>query len=163
MRKWLGMLGAVLAAQGAHAMQNEPGDFLGLEWGAALEPRAMDFKPITVDANSGHYRRSADRPIYAGMEVRRISYYFYKGRFSSGTFLTVGTTDLKNIIAHLTERYGAPVTVNARHRVYAWEGDKAGITVSCDITISCYTEFYDKALRLEELAAQPKDANAKDD
>lgn len=136
----------------AHGMQNEPTDFLGIAWGRALSEVRADLKPISEEGDSGHYRRLADRPFYAGIEVRRISYYFYQGQFTSGTFLTVGSNDLKTIVSHLTDRYGAPKVVNPRHRVYAWEGARMGITVSCDITISCYTEFYDIALRLKEQA-----------
>ncbi|MFN0314396.1 MAG: hypothetical protein ACKVQA_05090 [Burkholderiales bacterium] len=139
-----------------YAMQNEPRDFLGVEWGAPIEKYRTDLKTIIEDENSGHYRRLSDRPFFAGLEVRRISYYFYKGRFIAGTFLTVGSNDLNRIIAHLTDRHGPPQSAHTRHRVYAWEGQHAGVTISCDITISCYTEFYDRALRLQELEASGK-------
>ncbi len=142
----------------SYGMQNEPSDFLGVEWGASIEKYRAELKTIVEDEHSGHYRRMTDRPFFAGLEVRRISYYFYKGGFTSGTFLTVGTNDFNRVVAHLTERYGPPQTVNPRHRVYAWEGERAGVTVSCDISISCYTEFYDKAKRLEEMAASGRRA-----
>ena len=137
----------------SYGMQNEPSNFLGVEWGASIEKYRADLKTIVEDEHSGHYRRVSDRPFFAGLEVRRISYYFYKGRFTSGTFLTVGTNDFNRVVAHLTDRHGPPQTVNPRHRVYAWEGEHTGATISCDITISCYTEFYDKALRVQEIAA----------
>ncbi|MSQ58078.1 MAG: hypothetical protein EXR36_00075 [Betaproteobacteria bacterium] len=139
-----------------HAMQNEPRDFLGMEWGAPIETYRASLKVITEDENSGYYRRVSDRPYFAGIEVRRISYYFHKGRFVAGTFLSVGTNDFNRIVAHLTQRHGPPQSVHTRHRVYAWEGEHAGVTISCDITISCYTEFFDKALRLQELEGSGK-------
>ncbi len=137
-----------------NAMQNEPADFLGIEWGAPLKNFRSTLRPITEAGESGHYRRLSDRPFFAGIEVRRISYHFYKGSFVSGSYLSVGTNELKNILAHLKERHGEPQTANNRHKIYEWQGDQRGVTVSCDITISCYTEFYDRQLRDQELAEE---------
>ena len=72
-------------------------------------------------------------------------------------YVTVGARDLKSILAHLTSHYGEPNTTNPRHRIYAWEGEHSGVIVSCDISTTCYTEFFDKALRAQAAAAQGKD------
>jgi hypothetical protein len=144
-------LAAVLPAIG-HAMQNEPADFQGIQWGASLEDYRSALRAINETGDSGHYRRPSDRPLFAGTEVRRISYHFYKGLFVSGSYLSVGTSDLKRILAHLTERHGEPQRANQRHKIYEWEGAHRGITVSCDISISCFTEFYDRTLRDREQA-----------
>jgi|APDOM4702015118_1054815.scaffolds.fasta_scaffold140450_1 hypothetical protein len=160
------MIGALIAVGSpaiGNAMQNEPEDFLGIEWGAPLENYRGALRLITEAGESGHYRRLSDRPFFAGVEVRRISYHFYKGSFVSGSYLSVGTNELKSIIAHLTTRHGEPKTANARHRVYEWEGDRRGVTVSCDITISCFTEFYDKKLRERELAEVTGQEPTRDD
>ena len=143
-------------------MQNEPGDFLGIEWGASLDQHRDQLKPISEDGDTGHYRRVSDRPFFAGVEVRRITYHFYKGSFASGMYLTVGTSELKNILSHLTSRYGEPDSYHPRHRVYAWEGERSGVIVSCDISVTCYTEFYDKALRAQAMATQEPSRNADD-
>jgi hypothetical protein len=137
-----------------HAMQNEPADFQGIKWGASLENYRSTLRPINETGDSGHYRRTSDRPLFAGTEVRRISYHFFKGRFVSGSYLSVGTTDLKRILAHLTERHGEPQRANHRHKIYEWQGAQRGVTVSCDISISCFTEFYDRELRDQEHAEE---------
>ena len=159
------LIGFVMPTTG-HTMQNEPADFLGIEWGASLENHRGTLQTITEAGDSGHFRRLSDRPFFAGIEVRRISYHFYKGEFVSGAYLSVGINELKSILAHLTARYGEPARANNRHKIYEWEGDRRGITVSCDITISCFTEFYDKALRDRENAeeaALPRKSKAKAD
>lgn len=138
----------------ANAMQNEPGEFLGIEWGAPIDQYRGDLKPLKEDRDSGHYRRLSDRPFFAGIEVRRISYYFYKGSFTSGSYTTVGSNELKNILSYLTRRHGEPKKTYSTFRVYIWDGERSGVIVSCDVSISCYTEFYDKALRGEAMAAQ---------
>lgn len=153
---------ALSASPAVHAMQNEPADFLGVVWGTPLDSVRGELRVISEDGAAAHFRRPADRPFFAGIEVRRISYYFYEGSFTSGTFLTVGTNDLKTMVNHLTDRHGPPKTVNPRHRVYAWEGERTGITVSCDITVSCYTEVYDRDLRLKELSASDPAAKGDD-
>ena len=137
-----------------NAMQNEPVDFLGIEWGAPLDTHRSTLRAITETGDSGHYRRLSDRPFFAGIEVRRISYHFHQGQFVSGAYVSVGTNELKSILAYLTARHGEPARTNNRHKIYEWEGDRRGITVSCDISISCFTEFYDKALRERGLAEQ---------
>jgi hypothetical protein len=57
-----------------NAMQNEPEEFLGIEWGASIDKYRGDLKPLKEDGYSGHYRRASDRPFFAGIEVRRISF-----------------------------------------------------------------------------------------
>ncbi len=161
--KGIAAIAIVCGAPAAVAMDNEPSDFFGIEWGAPIDKYRPELKALTEDEQSGHYRRLADRPYFAGVEVRRISYHFYKGDFVSGTILTVGSNDLNRILSHLKDRHGAATTSNPRHRVHAWEGERAGVTVSCDMAISCYTEFYDKALRLQEIAATSKDAKQDSD
>jgi hypothetical protein len=135
-------------------MQNEPRDFRGIEWGAPLEPHKSELVLLMEDEGLAHYRRAADSMVYANVDARRVSYRFYKNRFSAGMILTVGSTNLKSVVDYLTETYGPPETVNLRHRVYNWVGERAGITVSCDITISCYVEFYGREMRELELAEQ---------
>jgi hypothetical protein len=143
----------------ATGMQNEPGEFLGIEWGASVDKYRGDLKPLKEDGDLGHYRRPSDRPFFAGIEVRRISYFFFKGSFTSGTYMTVGSSELKNILSYLTARYGEPKERHPTFRVYIWEGERSGVIVSCDVSLSCYTEFYDKVLRGEAMAAQgaPRD------
>jgi hypothetical protein len=163
------MIGALIAVAfpaTGNAMQNEPADFLGIEWGAPLDGYRTTLRTITETGESGHYRRPSDRPFFAGIEVRRISYHFYKGSFVSGSYLSVGTNELKRILSHLTERHGEPNRANNRHKIYEWEGDLRGVTVSCDITISCFTEFYDRALRDKEVAEEatlPRGAKTRPD
>src|SRR5262245_61668755 len=138
----------------ANAMQNEPEEFLGIEWGAPIEKYRGDLKPMKEDGDSGYYRRVSDRPFFAGIEVRRISYYFYKGNFTSGTYTTIGVRDLKSILSYLAGHYGEPKETHPTFRVYIWEGKRSGVIVSCDVSISCYTEFFDKALREQALTAR---------
>jgi hypothetical protein len=163
LRTWWMMCALVVVSSPAlaYAMQNEPGEFLGIEWGASIDKYRGDLKLLMEDGDSGHYSRLSDRPFFAGVEVRRISYYFYKGRFTSGTYTTVGSTEFKNIVSYLTSRHGEPKTSRPRQRVYVWEGEHTGVIVSCDISISCYTEFYDKALRGE--ATEAHDTRREDD
>jgi hypothetical protein len=151
---FLCVLAASSFALPAGAMQNEPAHFLGIEWGAPIDRYRAELKPIFEDGDTGHYRRPSDRPYFAGVEVRRISYHFFKGNFASGMYVTVGSNDLRNILAHLTSVYGEPSFTHARHRIYSWEGERSAVMVTCDISISCYTEFYDKTVREAAMQAR---------
>jgi hypothetical protein len=148
------LLWSVAAASAAAAMQNEPADFKGLPWGAALSEYQQGLTLLTGDDQMAHYRRDADGKTFAGVDAWRISYRFYKQRFSGGIVVIVGSSNLKSMLEYLTQTYGPPEAVNPRHRIYEWQGLRSAISVSCDISISCYVEFYDKALRALELAEQ---------
>ncbi len=134
----------------SEGMRNEPGDFFGIAWGASESEHKGALVTISEDGATAHYRRASDRLSYAGVDARRITYRFYKGQFSGGTVLTVGTREKNAVIAHLTERYGAPEVISSRHPIYRWTGERAGIMFSCDISGGCYSEFYDRTLKQQE-------------
>lgn len=142
----------ILACVNAHAMQNEPRDFNGVPWGAALEDHKQGLTLVSGDDVVAYYRRAAGTNTFAGIDAWRISYRFYKNRFSSVTVTIVGINNFNAMLSHLTKTYGAADSVNPRHRIYVWEGADAGVMTSCDISISCYVEFYGKAMRDVEVA-----------
>jgi hypothetical protein len=138
----------------AGAMRNEPGDFKGFPWGAPLKVHSQALTLLTGDEQTASYRRESDSKTFASVDAWRISYRFYKQRFSSGTVVIVGSSNLKSVLDYLTQTYGPPESVHPRHRIYEWQGENSGISVSCDISISCYVEFYGKEMRALELAEQ---------
>jgi hypothetical protein len=147
------LIGIVCFAN-AHAMQNEPRDFNGVPWGAAIDDHKQALVLVSGDDNFAHYRRAAGANTFAGIDAWRISYRFYKKRFSSATVTIVGINNFNSMLAHLTKTYGDPNSVNPRHRIYVWDGANAGVMTSCDISLSCYVEFYGKAMRDLEVAEQ---------
>ncbi|MEO6023483.1 MAG: hypothetical protein ABIP64_10255 [Burkholderiales bacterium] len=136
----------------ASAMQNEPRDFNGLVWGSSLDDHKASLRLVSADEHLAHYRRQSDAAVFGGVDAWRISYKFYHNRFSGGTVIFVGTRNLNAMLAHLNATYGPAQSVNPRHKIYVWEGERASIMLSCDISISCYVEFFDNALRESELA-----------
>ena len=149
---WL--VSGLLACVNAGAMQNEPRDFKGVPWGAPLEDHKQDLSLMSGDEALAHYRRAADANTFANIDAWRISYRFYKNRFSTATVTIVGTTNFNSMMSYLTKTYGQPDSVSPRHRIYSWEGEHAGVMTSCDISISCYIEFYGKQMREREVAEQ---------
>src|SRR5262249_48098120 len=101
-------------------MLNEPTEFRGFEWGAPIDSHKSELTLIGGNDETAHYRRSSDALTFGNIDVRRISYRFYKNRFSAGTILTVGSTNFKAILAYLTATDGPPETISERHRVYNW-------------------------------------------
>jgi hypothetical protein len=144
----------VIGTAAAGTMKNEPGDFRGVPWGAPFETHGQSLTLLTGDEQTANYRRDSDSKTFASVDAWRISYRFYKQRFSSGIVVIVGTSNLKSVLEYLTQTYGPPEAVNPRHRIYEWQGERSGISLSCDISISCYVEFYGKEMRALELAEQ---------
>ena len=143
---------SVLVAGAASAMQNEPRDFNGLVWGSSIDDHKASLTLVSADEHLAHYRRTSVAAVFGGVDAWRISYKFYKNRFSGGTVIFVGTRNLSSMLAHLNSAYGPAQSANPRHHIYVWEGERASVMLSCDISISCYVEFFDNALRESELA-----------
>ena len=155
--RWLyafSVMGALIAARGVTAMQNEPGDFRGVPWGAPLEEHRSGLALMSGDDQLAHYRRVPDTNTFAHIDTWRISYRFDKNRFSSAMVTIVGINNFNSMLSHLTKTYGQPDSVSPRHRIYTWAGENAGIMTSCDISLSCYIEFYGKQMRDLEIAEQ---------
>lgn len=147
-------MSVMLAWGSANAMQNEPRDFKGVPWGAPLEDHKQDLSLVSGDEVFAHYRRAADANSFASIDTWRISYRYYKNRFSSATVTIVGINNFNSMLNYLTRTYGQPDAVSPRHRIYTWAGENAGIMTSCDISLSCYVEFYGKQMRELETAEQ---------
>lgn len=154
---------AVLAGAPALAMQNEPTDFRGIQWGAPVEKHQQELVRLGDVDEPAFFKRANEQLTYAGIDVRRITYRFFKNRFSAGTILTVGTSNKNSMVSFLSERYGPASYAGVRHPVYRWDGERIVISVTCDISYGCYTEFYDKALRAEEESAGVAPAPARRD
>ncbi len=148
------MMSALFAWDSASAMLNEPRDFKGVPWGAPIEDHKQAFSLVSGDEVMAYYRRAADSNSFASIDVWRISYRLYKARFSSATVTIVGIANFNSMLSYLTKTYGPPEEVSPRHRIYTWAGENAGIMTSCDISLSCYVEFYGKQMRELETAEQ---------
>jgi hypothetical protein len=145
-------------------MQNEPKDFMGIAWGAPLDGQKDVLTAIGQGGEVAYYRRASDKLTLGGVDARRITYHFFKGQFAGGTILTVGSSNKQAVVSYLTEKYGPPERLGQHHPVYSWTGERVGILFSCDISSSCYCEFFDKELKkLEEATQGGSETPAKDD
>jgi len=135
----------------AEAFENEPTDFRGIEWGAAYAEHADEMNLVRSDADVLVYIREGDEGESDRGSFMKIAYRYYKDRFSAGIIQTYGSDARKQLERTLTGTYGEPVKVSRRQELYAWDGEKVQIVLSCSVTSYCAAEFMSKdMIALEE-------------
>ncbi len=136
----------------ADAFKNEPEDFRGIVWGAAYAEHADEMNLVRRDDDVLVYMRASDEGESERDNYMKIAYRFYKDRFSAGIIQTYGNEAKKRLQRTLTETHGVPVKVSRRQELYAWDGEKVQIVLSCSVTSYCAVEFMSKEMiALEEL------------
>ncbi len=147
----------------AAAMNNEPVDFRGIDWGAPLENHQKDLVALSTNGNLAYYRRPSDQMSWGGAELQKISYRFFKGRFSGSTLQLFGASHQKAITEKLFSLYGTPEQPNKRVPQYVWSGDKAKVVLMCEVTNYCVIDMVSLELMVLEEQEQAAAAKPKDD
>jgi hypothetical protein len=147
------------------AMTNEPTEFRGINWGAPIEDHQKELVSLSTRGDLAYYRRPADQMSWGGAEIQKISYRYFKGRFSGSTLQLFGASHKKAITAKMFELYGPPEQPNKRVPQYFWTGDKAKVILFCEVTDYCVIDMANLELLAQEEAAnqsgavKPKDSD----
>ena len=146
------------------AMTNEPTEFRGINWGAPIENHQKELVSLSTRGDLAYYRRPADQMSWGGAEIQKISYRYFKGRFSGSTLQLVGASHKKAITAKMFELYGTPEQPNKRVPQFFWTGEKAKVVLFCEVTDYCVIDMANlELLAQEEAQNQPAPAKRKDD
>ena len=100
---------------------------------------------------------------WGGADIQKITYRFYKGRFSGSTVQLFGPSNQKAITEKLFELYGEPEKPNKRVVQYFWTGDQAKIVLTCEVTHYCVIDMASLELLALEEKEQPAPASKKAD
>jgi hypothetical protein len=146
------------------AMTNEPTEFRGINWGAPIEEHQKELVQLSSRGDLAFYRRPTDQMSWGGAEIQKISYRYFKGRFSGSTLQLFGSSHKKAITAKMFELYGTPEQPNKRVPQYFWTGEKAKVVLFCEVTDYCVIDMANlELLAQEEAQNQPAPAKRKDD
>ncbi len=158
-------LGVAFAyANNVSAMTNEPTEFRGITWGAPIEDHQKELVSLSSRGDVAFYRRPADQMSWGGAEIQKISYRYFKGRFSGSTLQLFGASHKKAITAKMFELYGTPEQPNKRVPQFFWTGEKAKVVLFCEVTDYCVIDMANlELLAQEEAQNQPAPATRKDD
>jgi hypothetical protein len=140
----------------AAAMTNEPTDFRGINWGAPIENHQKELVALSQNGDLAYYRRPSDQMSWGGAEIQKISYRFFKNRFSGATLQLFGASHEKAITEKLFGLYGTPERPNKRVPQYFWTGEKAKVILFCEVTNYCVIEF----VSLEQMAQEESSQTA---
>jgi hypothetical protein len=137
------------------AMTNEPTEFRGINWGAPIEEHQKELVQLSSRGDFAFYRRPADQMSWGGAEIQKISYRYFKGRFSGSTLQLFGASHKKAITAKMFELYGTPEQPNKRVPQYFWTGEKAKVVLFCEVTDYCVIDMANLELLAQEEAQNP--------
>jgi hypothetical protein len=146
------------------AMTNEPTEFRGIGWAAPIENHKKDLVVLSQNGDLAHYRRPSDQMSWGGAEIQKISYRFFKGRFSGSTLQLFGASHQKAITEKLFSLYGTPEQPNKRVPQFFWTGEKAKVVLFCEVTNYCVVDIASlEQLALEEQARPAAPGKKEDD
>ena len=144
-------LGIALAISNCvSAMTNEPTEFRGINFGAPIENHQKELVSLSTRGDTAFYRRPADQMSWGGAEIQKISYRYFKGRFSGSTMQLFGGSHKKAITAKMFELFGAPEQPNKRVPQYFWTGEKTKVVLFCEVTDYCVVDIASLELLAEE-------------
>ena len=147
----------------ASAMTNEPTEFRGINWGAPVEDHQKELVSLSSRGDVAFYRRPADQMSWGGAEIQKISYRYFKGRFSGSTLQLFGASHKKAITAKMFELYGPPEQPNKRVPQFFWTGEKAKVVLFCEVTDYCVIDMANlELLAQEEAQNEPTPTKRKD-
>lgn len=152
----VGLALAVSYSYSMAAMTNEPADFRGIGWGAPIEDHQKELVALSTTGDYAFFRRPSDQMSWGGAEIQKISYRFFKGKFSGSTLQLFGASHQKAITEKLFGLYGEPERPNKRVPQYFWTGEKAKVILFCEVTNYCVVDI----VSLEQLALEEKDQPA---
>ena len=145
------------------AMTNEPTEFRGINWGTPIEDHQKELVPLSTRGDVAFYRRPTDQMSWGGAEIQKISYRYFKGRFSGSTLQLFGASHKKAITAKMFELFGTPEQPNKRVPQYFWTGEKAKVVLFCEVTDYCVIDMaFLELLAQEEEQSQPAAVKRKD-
>ena len=91
----------------------KPADFRGVAWGAA--PSTLSgLKAVEHDGDIIHYERPEEKKELGGVNLRRLTYSFYKDRFYHAEIDYTGKDAAKVLQESLEAKYGPPDTVREK-------------------------------------------------
>lgn len=159
----VGLAIASYASLSVAGMKNEPSDFRGVAWGAPFENYQKELVVLSQTGDYAYYRRPSDQMSWGGADIQKISYRFYKGRFSGSTVQLFGASNQKAITEKLFALYGTPEKPNKRVVQYFWSGDQTQIVLTCEVTNYCVVDMASLELLALEEKEQPAAAPRKKD
>ena len=159
----IGLALAVYGSVSVAGIKNEPADFRGVAWGSPIENYQKELVSLSQTGDYAYYRRPSDSMSWGGADIQKITYRFYKGRFSGSTVQLFGPSNQKAITEKLFELYGEPEKPNKRVVQYFWTGDQAKIVLTCEVTHYCVIDMASLELLALEEKEQPASASKKAD
>jgi hypothetical protein len=133
-------------AASAEIMKDEPGGFRGVNWGDSFATYSAEMSILRDEKEVKYYRRTGDVMKIGQVDAIKVAYRFYKEKFSTGVIQTYGGANQKALLETLTSMHGTPMRPRKRIPQYFWDGDKAFIVLTCEVTSYCIVEIASKEI-----------------
>ena len=150
----------ISASVSAEMMKNEPPDFNGVAWNDSFDKVGGQMFILRDEGVVKYYKRVGDVQKIGHVDAIKVAYRFYKGNFGSGVIQTYGGANQKALLATLSDTYGPPLRPRKRIPQYFWDGEKAFIVLTCEVTSYCVVEISAKEIIQKEQAETGNDGRA---
>lgn len=150
--------GLAVFATSAHAFENEPAGFRGIDWGAPVDSVIQELRVVDDSEDSKFYIRPTDKLAIGGAVIESISYIFYKGKFHSVQIKANGRGNDAAFRDAMFATFGRGTHPNQFIERWFWRGTTAFILLTCDnVPPTCTAQI----ASVQMLQAQRTDRAAK--
>jgi hypothetical protein len=132
------------------AFQNEPDNFRGIKWGAAIGTLS-NMKLIVEDGDDKFYQRKNDKMKMGEATLDRIFYDFHRGRFYSVEIYFNFQSNFSIIKDTFFRMYGVGYQPNPSIEEYWWFGHDIDIKLKYSERVKMGSVFYIFRLISEEI------------
>ena len=120
-----------LCAQPTVALQNEPNDCRGIEWGAEYDG-LEGLSKVTTESRLGYYMKKDEEMTMGDVPLERVVYVFYHKKFCGAVLNFKSSPNFQIVKTTLFDWYGEGDQSKINETRYRWSGTDVTITLEYD-------------------------------
>jgi hypothetical protein len=145
----------LVLAQPARALQNEPNDCRGIEWGTKYD-ELEGFTKVTTESRLDYYTKEDEEMTIGDAPLEKVVYVFYHKKFCGVVLNFKSSPNFQILKTTLFDWYGEGDQSDISEDQYSWSGTDVTITLEYDdVTqqgkvIYYYMPIFEKKQRSDE-------------
>ena len=121
----------LVLAQPARALQNEPNDCRGIEWGAEYD-ELEGFTKVTTESRLDYYTKEDEEMTIGDAPLNKVVYVFYHKKFCGAVLNFESSPNFQIVKTTLFDWYGEGDQSKINEDRYRWSGTDIIITLEYD-------------------------------
>ena len=121
----------LVLAQPARALQNEPNDCRGIEWGTKYD-ELEGLTKVTNESRLDYYMKKDEEMTIGDAHLEKVVYVFYHKKFCGVVLNFTSSPNFQIVKTTLSDRYGEGGQSEIFEGQYRWSGTDVTITLEYD-------------------------------